>query len=477
MASFASAQALRQVGRFSEALRELDLSREDSLESQILRAELLERVGRIGQARSLSSSLLGRQRLTPSHKSACEYVLGRGALEQGDTEKAIAHFQRSASFAAECKDLERLCRTQYLLMMIVSDRSGPDAVAPLLAEVRLSATRLGDPHTTAALHLHVGEMEGRRGMLRSAERHANLGLEILHTYPNVWLESIAHNLLLALALLGSDFETARERGETAAGLAATAGAAGMHRSALGNLGNLFYAIGEYERAVGHFEHALSVLPSEGERNNAVLETLARIRLTQGHLDACGELIERIARSIRSEADRTLYAHRYAELTRIHLLVRQGDRDQALVRIDNVLGLATQSADRFLSRLGSLTKADLLQGDGQPVQAMQLLEGCVDALPEGPPELHVRYEQVLAGASLRWRRSRQPVTITLARKDFAKLFRTYLLWRMQNVPGTMPLSQSRQQQFPTKILKLETLEEWPRVSPVSSCMLVDLMLWR
>ena len=168
MASFASAQALRQVGRFSEALRELDLSREDSLESQILRAELLERVGQIGQAKSLSSSLLVRQRLTPSHKSACEYVLGRGALEQGDTDKAIAHFQRSASFAAECKDLERLCRSQYLLMMIVSDRSGPDAVAPLLAEVRLSATKLGDPHTTAALHLHVGEMEGRRGMLRSA---------------------------------------------------------------------------------------------------------------------------------------------------------------------------------------------------------------------------------------------------------------------------------------------------------------------
>ena len=281
-----------------------------------------------------------------------------------------------------------------------SARSGPDAVAPLLAEVRLSATKLGDPHTTAALHLHVGEMEGRRGMLRSAERHANLGLEILRTYPNIWLESIAHNLLLALALLGSDFETARERGETAAALAATAGAAGMHRSALGNLGNLFYAIGEYERAVGHFEHALSVLPSEGERNNAVLETLARIRLTQGHLDACDELIERIARSIRSEADRTLYAHRYAELTRIHLLLRQGDRDQALVRIDNILGLAMQSADRFLSRLGNLTKADLLQVDGQPVQAMQILEGCVDALSEGPPELHVRYEQVLAGASLR-----------------------------------------------------------------------------
>ena len=263
-------------------------------------------------------------------------------------------------------------------------------------------------------------------MLRTAVRHANLGLEILRTYPNVWLESIAHNLLLALALLGSDFETARERGETAAALAATAGAAGMHRSALGNLGNLFFAIGEYDRAVGHFEHALSVLPSGGERNNAVLETLARIRLTQGHLDACDELIQRIARSIRTEADRTLYAHRYAELTRIQLLARRGERAQALVRIDNILGLATQSADRLLSRLGTLTKADLLQSNGQPAQAMQLLEGCVDALPDAPPELHVRYEQVLAGASL------QMAEVDAALDHHARAQR--LCQAIQNIPA-------------------------------------------
>src|ERR1700730_1119787 len=113
MASFASAQALRQSGRFAEALRELDsssLSREQNLPSRVLRAELLERVGRTGQAKALSSSLLTRHRLMASDKSACESVLGRGALEEGDTEKAIAHFQRSATFAAEGKDLERLCR-------------------------------------------------------------------------------------------------------------------------------------------------------------------------------------------------------------------------------------------------------------------------------------------------------------------------------------------------------------------------------
>jgi DNA-binding NtrC family response regulator/tetratricopeptide (TPR) repeat protein len=433
MASFASAQALRQAGRFADALRELDLSREDNVQSQILRAELLERVGRIGQAKSLASSLLARHRLTPSYKSACEYVLGRGALEQGDTDKAIAHFQRSASFAVESNDLERLCRTQYLLMMIVSDRSGPDAVAPLLAEARLNATKLGDPHTTVALHLHVGEMEGRRGMLRSAERHANIGLEILRTYPNVWLESIGHNLLLAVALLGSDFETARERGETAAALAANAGAAGMHRSTLGNLGNLFYAIGDFERAVGHFEHALRVLPSEGERNNAVLETLARIRLTQGHLDSCKELIDRIAHSIRSDADRTLYAHRYAELTRIQLLVREGQRDQALGKIDTILSLAMRSADRFLSRLGSLTKADLLQCDGRPVEAMHLLDGCVDSLPEGPPELHAKYEQVLAGVALR------AAEVDAARDHYARAQR--LCQAIQNIPALTDATRS------------------------------------
>ena len=127
MTPFSSALTLRQRGRFTEALRELDsmsLSHEQSSSSEVLRAELLERVGRTGQARTLASSLLLRHRLAPSERSACECVLGRGSLQEGDTEKAIAHFQRSASLAAEGNDLERLCRTQYLLMMIVSDRAG-----------------------------------------------------------------------------------------------------------------------------------------------------------------------------------------------------------------------------------------------------------------------------------------------------------------------------------------------------------------
>jgi DNA-binding NtrC family response regulator/tetratricopeptide (TPR) repeat protein len=436
MASFASAQELRQSGRFKEALRELDsasLSPEENLPSQVLRSELLERVGRTGQAKALASSLLARHRLSPPQKSACEYVLGRGALEQGDTEKAIGHFQRSATFAAERNDLERLCRTQYLLMMIVSDRSGPDAVAPLLAEVRANATKLGDPHTTAALHLHVGEMEGRRGLLQSAERHANLGLDILRMYPNVWLESIAENLRLAVAVLGSDFDAARERGQRAADLAAAAGAAGMHRSTLGNLGNLSYAIGDCERAVDHFEHAMRVLPSEGERNNAVLETLARIRLTQGHLDACEELIERIDGSIRTEADRTLYAHRYAELTRVQLLIRRGRADEAFSRIDAVLGLATRSGDRLLSRLGILTKADLLQRAGRQADAMNLLEVSLDTLPQAPPELHAKYEQVLAETALR---GEEP---NAAKDHHARARR--LCQAIQNIPALTDSSRS------------------------------------
>jgi hypothetical protein len=47
---------------------------------------------------------------------------------------------------------------------VVSERSGPDAVTALLAEVRQLATKLGDPHITAALHLFVGEMEAKRGL-------------------------------------------------------------------------------------------------------------------------------------------------------------------------------------------------------------------------------------------------------------------------------------------------------------------------
>src|SRR5206468_2137329 len=156
-------------------------------------------------------------------------VLGHMARERADLDGAIKHFQRAISAARATNDLDRVCRAQSALIVIVSDRHGPDAAAPLVAELRHNAMRLGDPHATVALHVFVAETEARRGMLKSAKRHAALALGILTENPNYWLESMAENLLLATCLLQSDLKGALRHGLKSAELAEQSGSAVMCR--------------------------------------------------------------------------------------------------------------------------------------------------------------------------------------------------------------------------------------------------------
>ena len=112
-------------------------------------------------------------------------------------------------------------------------------------------------------------------------------------------------------------------------LAEESGAASTLRACLGNLGNLFHVLGDFERALNYFSKALAVLPSAGEKNNATLDSMARIRMDQGQLDDSAQLLERIHASIKTDTDRALYGHRSAELTRTQLLIRQGHAREAL----------------------------------------------------------------------------------------------------------------------------------------------------
>ena len=91
-------------------------------------------------------------------------------------------------------------------MVTLAGRSGPSAAVPILAATRLNVIRLGDPLLSAALHIFVGEMEAKRGLLESASRHTHLGQKLLTASPNIWLEAIAENSNVAIALMLSDFE-------------------------------------------------------------------------------------------------------------------------------------------------------------------------------------------------------------------------------------------------------------------------------
>src|SRR6266536_114668 len=181
---------LKKSGRFLEALEALDGIRSVNLTAaNILRLELLERLGHPDECQSLTEQTLKSKHLTTSQRATCEYVIGRILLERSNRLAAITRLQRAASLARHGGDLELLCEVQMRLLVLVSDHSGPDAAVPILAELRRNTVTLGDTQTTAGLHAFVAEMEASRGLLHSAQRHLRITSGFLGELENPWLSA------------------------------------------------------------------------------------------------------------------------------------------------------------------------------------------------------------------------------------------------------------------------------------------------
>jgi len=119
---------LNAKGRFTEALNALNDEEHVPAsrgEREVLRAELLERVGRFGQARAVLQRLSKSRVLSAGERSSSEFVLGKIDWEEGSTESAIAHLQRSVQLATESADLYRRCWPRLWLLVSLADRSGP----------------------------------------------------------------------------------------------------------------------------------------------------------------------------------------------------------------------------------------------------------------------------------------------------------------------------------------------------------------
>jgi len=385
-------------GRFILALNELEhasILTDRKIDAKVLKAEVLERLGRHIQSRAIAMSVLSSRNATARSRARCECILGRIEREKGAIHLAIERFQKGALIADEISDLESLCWAHLFLMLMVSQRAGPDAAAPLLSRARATATKLGQPRMTATLHMFVSQVETYRGLLDSADRHATLALELIQQSPNLWIEALSLNTRLAVAILTSDYDRALEIGEHALEVAADSGAAGPLRACLGNLGNLSYSIGQFERAVEYFERALAAFPSEGENANANLDSLAKIRLTQDRLSECESLLDRIDATIRDERDWRLYPHRCAAFTRAQFLIRSGRCTDGLRQIDFVLDLTDRSGDPLLSAAAMLVKAQVLAHLGHNGEAAKILRQLSPSLRRLPAELYADYEATLA----------------------------------------------------------------------------------
>ena len=408
MDSLETAVGFYDVGRFGDALRALErgsVNQAARIASQVLKAELQQAVGRLQDAQTLARSLLKSDRLSVAEKSSCEYVLGKIAREDAEYDLAIQHFQRSVSLALQAKYSRRLCLAQIQLMLTVADRSGPNASSALVAEVKKNAMKLGDPGTTANLHIYVGEMEAKRGLLGSAQRHAQAAIGLLQSAPNCWLEAAAENVLFAIALIRSEFATALPHGMRALELSEQSENAAVFRASIANLGTAFYSLGDFDRAIEYFDRAVRTLPSTCTKHWWI-DNVAQVKLTQGLLDECESILGDIDSSVVDARDRSIYAYRCAAFTKAVLLARQGRIEEAIAQADRVRDLADSVGDQFLLTKVSILKLEYLQRAYRTEEFRAALDSI--ALDFETPEMYAQYERILAAASAASGRKRAAV---------------------------------------------------------------------
>ena len=219
-------------------------------------------------------------------------------------------------------------------------------VRPRLKELRLNVTRLGDPRTTAALHLYVAEMEAKRGLTSRAQVHAGIVRSILAMAPNLLLDAMIENLHLALRILRSDFEGAYSLGERALTSATESGCVSITRACLSNLGTLSYSVGNFNAALRYFDRSGATLASGGEKTAGRWRVKLDI-ITEGRLDEADRRLKAIEASVQSSDDRVLYVHRHTELTRADLCAKRHQFLEALNHVRTTEHLASMAGvDRF-----------------------------------------------------------------------------------------------------------------------------------
>jgi len=399
MTSLEEAKSAERSGRFRDALSLLDGTRigtERKTESDVLRMELLEHTGQHSESRAIAARLLRNGNASQSVRSACEFSLGLISLNEGESEAALVHLQRSLTFAESAQDMSRICWAQLRLMMVRATQSDSQSVVPLLAHTRWNVLRHGDPLVTAALHLFVGVLEARRGLVENARRHTQVGQHLLDSHDNPWLSSIAENTLVGIDLVRCDFDSGMRRAIRALELAEESGDAAVRRACLGNLGNLFCEAGNFGRTIEYFEQANVLLPSTGEFSIGSRDSLARTYLLQGEVEKAFEQLNYISEAVRHSNDRLLYAHRHALLTRASVLARRGEFVEALQSADLASELAKQTKDDLLAMLSHIARLELLSDvPAQGLREAGAQTAVLNGLTSCPPDVHARYERAVA----------------------------------------------------------------------------------
>ena len=325
------ARALYRSGRFSSALARLDTPRGARLDidTSLLKAALCEATGDASSAKLLVDQALRSRLVSDAQRATGEYILSRLDAADGDPDGELHHLQRSQSLAERAGDSEQLSWTQLRILSLTADRIGAESCRAMVVRLRKGVSCLGNPSLSAAVHLAVADIDGKHGLLAKSSRHVVLAEGLLARYPNVWLEGWAATTRMALAMVMCDIPSALAHGERALQLSSDSGSASVRFSALGNMGRMLHITGDYERSLDYLNQALAASRPNGDRCEAISESIATVYMAQGRLHEGLKLLERVQISDRTSLRSGRYVHRHSLLTKAELLTRLGCAAESL----------------------------------------------------------------------------------------------------------------------------------------------------
>jgi DNA-binding NtrC family response regulator/tetratricopeptide (TPR) repeat protein len=281
------------------------------------------------------------------------------------------------------------------LLVSVSGFADDSVAAPLLRDVRRNILQLGDPVVSAALHVLVGEIEAKRGLVASATRHTRIGQNLLEKNYNVWLDAVAENNRAAISIMISDLDSASKHAAKALALAKESGAAAMVRAAIANIGNVLLMKGAFQEARAVLQEAYDALPAAGEHASAALDSLARVCLHVGEISSAEQILSKIEAGIGAVGDWNLYANRNVLLTRVDLLMRTHQWSAAAQTVERLLIIAREVSDQSLEATALLRLAEIA-ATSQSLESLISFDTASSLLRNGgSPVQHADYQLALA----------------------------------------------------------------------------------
>ena len=345
-----------EYGRVVEEARRLEPDARSEPHRTALIAQAIFEAGDIARARAWAMPCLDATH--GSARARGQLVLALCTRATGDISQATQLFRLALSSAEEGRDkeLEAWIAVFLLRHMFVAGR---ELAGAMIHATRAKVTSAGSVHATAYLHATVALAEGQAGRLREARRHLQLAQRLTAANPHPWLQCSILGATAAIALAERDFDEAGACFETLRATAHRHGLVAEYARANVNLGGWAFLTGRYDAAETLLQEAIDSPHTSRIAKLTATVTKAEIRLAQGRLIECEDILRDIEHSARAMSFSNVFAVRLARLARSRLLMRRSDAQAAVELLTLLESELHEMSDRYLLAATRTTRAQAL----------------------------------------------------------------------------------------------------------------------